>query len=129
MSRPLEPGDSIIDRPSNRTRPHQKATLYLKASIECGFNYAQISIAIPPTAHIIACLHLFLVYTSKTNFAMAAVPPMTLDMLVARKHQLESDLKQLEKHIFDLETVYLEEPGNITNNWEASTLSSESIEH
>ena len=43
---------------------------------------------------------------------------MTLEMLVTRKQQLESDLKQLEKHIFDLETAYLEEPGNITNNWE-----------
>ena len=42
----------------------------------------------------------------------------TLETLVTRKQQLESDLKQLEKHIFDLETAYLEEPGNITNNWE-----------
>ena len=43
---------------------------------------------------------------------------MTLELLVARKQQLESELKQLEKQVFDLETVYLEEPGNITNNWE-----------
>ena len=43
---------------------------------------------------------------------------MTLELLVAKKQQLESELKQLEKHVFDLETVYLEEPGNITNNWE-----------
>jgi hypothetical protein len=43
---------------------------------------------------------------------------MTLEMLVTKKQQLESDLKHLEKHIFDLETAYLEEPGNITNNWE-----------
>ena len=41
-----------------------------------------------------------------------------LQSLVAQKHQLESELKHLEKNIFDLETAYLEEPGNITNNWE-----------
>ena len=48
--------------------------------------------------------------------------PLTLEMLVLRKQQLEAELKQLEKQIFDLETTYLEEPSNITNGWEVNSL-------